>query len=97
MHKLEEKYAETVSAVNFSNGVVRLFFAGQDLEVLAAGESSGEPKAETRFCVVLPLPGFLYALSVVQSFVENDRFKEVVDKATVAGLLPQNSDSSAQH
>ena len=86
--KPEEIFAETVSAVNFSNGVVRLFFSGHDVEGLLNPDDSGSSNPETRFCVTMPLPGFLYAISVVQGFVENEKFQDIVRRSVEAGFIP---------
>ena len=32
---VQEKFVETISAVQFSNGIVRMFFVGKPLEQLA--------------------------------------------------------------
>ncbi|MCP4099712.1 MAG: hypothetical protein GY748_26140 [Planctomycetaceae bacterium] len=85
---LEETFVETISAVNFSNGIVRLFFAGQDLSGLIDDDKTSETTPENRFCVTMPLAGFLYAMTVVQGFVENDKFKSIVDRSAKAGFLP---------
>ena len=92
--KLEEIFAETVSAVNFSNGVVRIFFAGQDLDHLASGQDISEAQPQNRFCVTMTLPGFLYAMSVVQGFVENEKFQSVVQRSVEAGFLPKEPDAA---
>ncbi|RED53220.1 hypothetical protein [Aestuariispira insulae] len=83
-----EEFVETLSAVNCSNGVVRLFFVGQDLEAVSSGEMGENPTPELRKCVTMPLPGFLYAVSVVQNFLEDDKMKELIQRYQDAGMLP---------
>lgn len=91
--KVEEKYVETISAVNYLNGVVRLYCAGHDVQGLLISEDNAQGPSETRFCVTMPLSGFLYAMSVVNGFVENERFAEIVKRSIDAGLIPTTDDA----
>ena len=36
----------------------------------------------------MPLPGFLYACSVIQSFMQDDKMQATVQKYREAGFLP---------
>ena len=90
-----EEFVETLSAVNCSNGVVRLFFVGQNLEQLSNGEQGENPSAELRKCLTMPLPGFLYAVSVVQNFLDDDKMKDLIRRYQDAGMLPPLEEGSS--
>ena len=83
-----ETYIETVQAVNYANGIVKMFLVGQDLEHLSKGLNPEEQKAELREVIAMPLPGFLYACSVIQSFMQDEKMQAIVQKYKDAGFLP---------
>ncbi len=88
--KIQEIYVETLSTINFSHGLVRLFFVGHDLENMT---KDAEPKGlptELRQCVTMPLPGFLYAASVISNFMGEEKFKELLERYKSVGFLPQS-------
>ena len=86
---MQDLYAETVSAVNFSNGVVRMILVDQDPSALVEGNAD-PAKAAARFKqqVIMPLPGFLYMLTVIRGLVEDPKMQEMLSKYTELGLLP---------
>ena len=90
--KITENYIETVQAVNYSNGVVRVFLLGQDLEHLAKGLNPEDQKPELREVLAMPLSGFLYACSVIQNFLKDEKMQEIIEKHRQAGFLPNESD-----
>ncbi|RED45755.1 peptide chain release factor 1 [Aestuariispira insulae] len=93
--RINETFVETLSAVNCANGVVRLFFVGQDLEKLASGEQDETTPPEIRQCVTMPLPGFLYAVSVMRNFLEDEKLQALLQQYQDAGLLPPVEDQQA--
>ncbi len=81
-------YAETVSSINFNNGVVRMFLVDQDPEALAekdADPSKIPPRLKQQ--VIMPLPGFIYMLTVIRGLMEDPKMQEIVQKYVDLGLL----------
>lgn len=92
---MQDVYAETVSAINFNNGVVRMLLVDQDPETLAKGGKEAqdiEPRLKQQ--VIMPLPGFLYMLSVIKGLMEDPKMQGVIEKYTELGLLPNGSEAS---
>lgn len=90
---VQDVYAETVSAINFNNGVVRMFLVDQDPSALA--EKNVDPSKITprlKQQVIMPLPGFLYMVSIIRGLMEDPKMQEVVKKYVELGLLPKASD-----
>lgn len=86
--KVREEYVDAMSAVNYSNGMVKLFFIGQNMGKLAEGVSPEAVPAELRQVVAMPLSGFLYSLSVAENFLKEEKVQELLAKYQEAGLLP---------
>ena len=83
----QEVYADTISAVNFNNGVVKLVLVGQDMSDFAKEENNKDPVMEHKKTLVMPLAGFLYALSVMQGLCNEEKMKTIIEKYEKADLL----------
>lgn len=87
---MQDIYVDTVSAINFNNGVVRMIMVDQDPSTIAAGqaEPGAAPTMREKQHVVMPLAGFLYMVSVIQGLTEDPRMKDIIARHAGAGLLP---------
>ena len=92
--KVAENYVETLQAVNYSNGVVRMFMLGQNLEHMANGFDPEEQKPELRQVVTMPLAGFLYGCSVIEKFLKDEKMQEIIEKHRQAGFLPSDASTT---
>ncbi len=90
-----ETFVETVQAVNYSNGVVKMFLLGQDLLHLSKGLDPEEQKSELREVIAMPLPGFLYACSVIQNFMQDEKMQAIIQKYKDVGFLPESANEQA--
>lgn len=87
---INEIYAETIVGANLSNGMVRLFFANQNLrDILEKGDDMSQVSTEVQNCITMPLVGFLYALTVMEKMTSDEGFKKLVKDAVQAGILPE--------
>ncbi len=86
---------DTLSAVHLNNGLVRLMFVGQDVEDIEAGKAPEKIKPKLKQCITMPLPGFIYAMTVVENFLKDDRLQEVIKKAKETGAFSDVLDLSA--
>ena len=93
---MQDLYAETISAVNFSNGVVRMILVDQDPNALVA-DNAGATKSAPRLKqqIIMPLPGFLYMLTVIRGLIEDPKMQDVLKKYTELGLLPAKPEDSS--
>jgi hypothetical protein len=82
---------DTLSAIQMSNGLVRLMFVNQDVEELAKGVAAEQIKPQLRQCVTMPLPGFIFAVSVIEKFLKDAHLQEVLQKARESKLLPESA------
>ena len=86
---MKDLYAETVSAINFNNGVVKMVFVDQDPAKLAEKDvdpAKIPPRMKQQ--VIMPLPGFFYMLSVIKNLVDDPKMQKIVEKYVDIGLLP---------
>lgn len=91
---MQDIYADTVSAIHFNNGVVRMMLVDQDPATLAqAGDGPTDVKPRLKQQVIMPLPGFLYMLSVVKGLMEDPKMQEAIRKYVELGLLPTDADT----
>lgn len=89
---MQDVYAETVSAINFNNGVVRMMLVDQDPAALAENDSDPESlKPRMKQQIIMPLPGFLYMLSVIKGLMDDPKMQQVIEKYSQLGLLPQGA------
>lgn len=87
---MQDVYAETVSVINFNNGVVRMMLVDQDPSVLAEnGNDPEKMKPRMKQQIIMPLPGFLYMISVIKGLMEDPKMQQVIEKYSELGLLPQ--------
>ncbi|MBB5517112.1 hypothetical protein FHS89_003158 [Rubricella aquisinus] len=84
-----EIFAETLSAVNVRNGVVRLILVDQAANDLAITEreEGQEPVVETKAVVTMPIGGFLYMASIIQNLLADEKFGNTVRAMVEAGLV----------
>lgn len=89
MRTIEECFTETLSAIQMSNGVVRLFFATPDLDLAGAnpGPATPKPKPEPRLCLTMTVPSFLNTMSMINGFVQDPKITDILDRMVQAGLL----------
>lgn len=78
-------FVDTLSGINVGNGVVKLYFVTQD-------ENEGQPEfpkaMQPAQTLVMPVPGFMYMVSVVKGLLENPKMIEQIQRYIDAGLLP---------
>ncbi len=85
---------DTMSAVHMNNGLVRLMFVGQDVEQIEAGQTAEQVSPVLKQCITMPLPGFIYTMSVIESFLKEERLQEIIAKAKESGAFPDGLDLS---
>jgi len=86
---VQDVYVETVSAINYNNGVVKIFMVDQDPAHFAekdADPSNIKPRLKQQ--VIMPLPGFLYMVSVIKGLIEDPKMQALIEKYTELGMLP---------
>ncbi len=95
--KMSEKQllVDTLSAVHLNNGLVRLMFVGQDVEDIEAGKAPEKIKPSLKQCITMPLPGFIYTMTVIENFLKDDRLQEVIKKAKETGAFSDVLDLAA--
>ncbi|PWW03693.1 hypothetical protein DFR52_101379 [Hoeflea marina] len=92
---MQDLYAETVSAINFNNGMVRLLLVDQDPAALAEkGADAGEVKPRLKQQLIMPLPGFLYMLSVIRGLMEEPKMQQIIEKYIELGLINRKPDDA---
>lgn len=96
---MQSIYVDTVSAINFSNGVVRITMVEQDPEISPeeiANLEDYQPRMKQQ--VVMPLPGFLYMMNVIQGLMEDPKMQDVIKRHVDAGLMPiaEESEETAE-
>jgi len=94
---MQDVYAETVSAINFHNGIVRMLLVDQDPAHLMKKDVRPEdvqPRMKQQ--ILMPLPGFLYMVSVIKSLLEDEKMQDVLARYTELGLIsPEKRPSAA--
>lgn len=88
---MQDIYVDTVSAINFNNGVVRILMVDQDPQTLAESAKTGTdtaPRVREKQQVIMPLGGFLYMASVIKGLLDDPKMQEVIARHVAAGLLP---------
>ncbi|MBE3638827.1 peptide chain release factor 1 [Mangrovicoccus algicola] len=91
---MQDIYVDTVTAINFNNGIVRMTMVDQDPDSLAdgvatlPGESHPEPRLRRKQQVIMPLNGFLYMVSVIKGLVDDPKMQQIISRHVEAGLLP---------
>ncbi len=86
---MQDIYADTVSAINFNNGMVRMYLV--DLDPVEMSKEGADPsKIEPRLKdqIIMPLPGFLYMVSIIKNLVDDPKVQKMVEKYVELGLLP---------
>lgn len=93
-----EIFAETLSAVNVRNGVVRLILVDQAVNDLAIAEreEGEEPVVETKAVVTMPIGGFLYMASIIQNLLADEKFGNTVRAMVDAGLVNAEINEQAE-
>ena len=86
---------DTLSAIQMSNGLVRMMFVNQNVEEFARGVSPEQVKPELRQCITMPLPGFIFAATVIEKFLNDPRLQAVLKQARESGALPEGFDISS--
>ncbi len=88
---MNDVYVDTVSAINFNNGVVKMLMVDQDPDTIAEqkpGQAPADVTPRIKQQVVMPLPGFLYMLSVIKGLMEDPKMVGIIEKYAELGLLP---------
>ncbi|WP_138472987.1 peptide chain release factor 1 [Poseidonocella sp. HB161398] len=86
---MQDIYVDTVTAINFSNGVVRMVMVDQDPAAIARPVPDEDaPRMREKQQVIMPLPGFLYMVSVIKGLVDDPKMQEIIARHVSAGLLP---------
>lgn len=93
---MQDIYIETVSSIRFNNGVIKMLMVDQDPDTLSEDEAdpaNATPRLKQQ--VIMPLPGFLYMISVIQGLMEDPKMQAVVEKYVELGLLPEGPEDAA--
>lgn len=86
---LDVKFVDTLSGINVSNGVVKLYFVSQDDNDKNARQQSQSPKdMQPTQTIVMPIAGFMYMVSIVKGLLETPQMIEQIQRYIDAGLLP---------
>ncbi len=82
---------DTLAAVKMNNGLVRMMFVGQDAEDIFSNEDKDRKKNQTRLqqCITMPLPGFLYAVSVLDKFMNDKQMQTLLEQAKESVASPE--------
>jgi hypothetical protein len=92
-------FAETISAVTFGNGVVRIHFVNRDDKSQALsknGENPDNNKLDYSHTTVMPLSGFLYMASIISGLINDPKMQDQIKKYVEAGLLPGKAEDTNQ-
>ena len=81
-------YVDTIESVASSSGVVKLNLVrtkeaikeGEEVQILPAGQ------------IVMTLTGFLYAMSIMQGFLQTQDMQDLISKYTELGFIPSSSE-----
>lgn len=84
-------FADTVASISASAGVVKLNLVRTEEPTKEGEEARVVPAGR----LVIPLPGFLYAVSIVEGFVNKEEFQKLIKSYQEAGMLP-SSDGDAE-
>ncbi|HBM60583.1 hypothetical protein ACFSDD_08290 [Salipiger marinus] len=92
---MQDIYVDTVTAINFNNGIVRMIMVDQDPDSLADGVDAGaeanaaqDIRLRKKQQVIMPLNGFLYMVSVIKGLVDDPKMQDIISRHAQAGLLP---------
>lgn len=87
---MQDVYAETVSAINFQNGIVRMILVDQDpVQLMKPGAMREEMEPRLKQQILMPLPGFLYMLSVIKNLMDDPKMLSVIERYADLGLIPE--------
>ena len=87
------KFYDTISAISVNAGIVKIHFAKQDDPENKQINGQSQPKFSTEQIVALPLPGFMYAVSIIQGLLNNPKMTAQIEKYIELGLLPQKTEN----
>ncbi|MEM7210160.1 MAG: hypothetical protein AAF434_20230 [Pseudomonadota bacterium] len=85
---------DTLGAIQMNNGVVKMYFVAQG-PVLSEDVDPSKVKPELQEAIAMPLPGFLYALSVIGNFMKDERMRQALEASQKAGVIPEGLDISS--
>lgn len=80
-------YVDTIESITSSSGIIKLNLVrtkeavkeGEEAQILSAGQ------------LIMPLAGFLYAMSIMQSFGQSKEVQELISKYQELGFVPSTS------
>ena len=88
--KIKTSFFDTISAISVNSGVVKMHLASQDQsEESLENKDPAKIKMNTEEIIAMPLPGFIYAVTVINGLINNPKMKEQIEKYKELGLLPQ--------
>lgn len=82
------QFVDTLSGINVGNGVVKLYFVTQDEQALQEEALDNVNNMNPAQTLVMPIPGFMYMVSVVKGLLDNPKMAEQIERYIDAGLLP---------
>ena len=85
----EITFVDTLSGINVSNGVVKLYFASLDHASAAKSAATGEaPEMRPSRTIALPMAGFLQASSIVSDLLNTAEMQAQIQRLINAGVIP---------
>ncbi|MEN7431171.1 hypothetical protein VA599_10445 [Chromobacterium sp. TRC.1.1.SA] len=85
---MSEKFVQTVSSVNYNNGVFSLHFVGQDQDKLMLGKiESGDEQLVLKQTIHLPAAGFMYMVSMIKNMLEDSRMEKEFERLITVGMI----------
>ncbi|WP_073014953.1 hypothetical protein [Roseibium suaedae] len=63
---------------------------------MTKGAKPEDMEARLKQQVLMPLPGFLYMLSVIKGLMDDPKMQEVINKYTELGLLPSQQQGASE-
>ncbi|WP_369177758.1 hypothetical protein [Candidatus Thiodubiliella endoseptemdiera] len=84
-------YADTVSAINVNNGIVKMHLVAQSPNQ-GVTDNNDEAKFDELGEITMPLNGFLYMLSVIEGLMQDEKMKDMIERFQKAGIIPSEQD-----
>ncbi|MDV5224394.1 peptide chain release factor 1 [Providencia rettgeri] len=85
---MKEKFAQTVSSINYNNGIFSLYFVGQEPNSMANGiMAENDNELELKQAIHMPASGFMYMVAMVKNMLEDPRMSAEIEKLIAAGIL----------
>ena len=97
---MNTKFVDTISSINFNNGIIKLHFITQDDEEQALNTKKDTenvaPKVEYSHTVAMTLPGFIYMASIVKGLLEDPKMQKQIDQYVDLGILKKADNTNEE-